>query len=389
MLRSLTSFAKALPFCCGLLFIAAAEDGCVIFDFGDPPEVCEDTESVCNLECELAVNGEGCPICECAEQPLPDECASDSDCANAQVCTFTETCPPCNTAICDDPCTSEGRCVDIVPLSCAAVLCAPDTICVEDNGQAQCIPVDTNYCGTDDECVDGHFCDFSQCGGTSDPPQGGSDEGGDGESGDVICAGVCREIPPLSCAAVLCEQGTTCIEDPHGPVCIPNVSECSQDEDCGPSAHCENYCTSDPNCPSCDICMVIGQCVANNDCEALCGVGSECLVDVDGMLTCQPVPVAECTSDSECDGGICNAADLCLSDPACGGSNDGLVACTAVCWGFCVEPLPAACVVNEDCAAGEVCQTDSDCVECAPSAPDGPDLPCAPCPVEGQCVAAP
>lgn len=389
MPRSLASLAKALPFCCGLLFIAAAEDDCTIriLTGDDNGDGCEDTESVCNLDCELAVNDAGCSICECAD-PIPVQgCADDSECGAGQRCEFIEACPPCAndpSQPCDVACSFDGRCVDVGPDPCAAVDCSPDSFCaVDENGQAVCIPSNERFCTFDDECGAGSFCDFSQCGaGDANRPEQPDD------SSDPVCAGVCSELPPpVGCESVLCVDGSHCVEDASGPVCLPNDSECSLDADCGEGAHCEITCQQDPNCPFCDSCLVVGQCVSDtDDCAALCGPGSTCVIDPSGSVSCEPLDgVPECTSDADCASGSCNAAEVCMSDPACTPNDNGLVACTDVCWGFCVEPQPASCLADADCAAGEVCLVRESCLPC-----NDQDPAClAPCFVEGTCVAAP
>lgn len=393
----LTALLKAVPLCCGLLFVAAAEDECVIrivTDDGDSDE-CEAVDEVCNLDCVLATNEEGCAICECAtEPPPPENCESDADCRDGQVCISQGGCPPCASdpnQPCDIACTFEGVCVDVNPDPCAAVLCSPDTFCaVEENGEAVCLPIDGELCFADSDCGDRGFCDFSTCNGGGTEPAPPDDSGDNGGGQDIACLGTCKEFEePLGCENVLCEEGTICVEGFNGPECLPVESQCNTDEDCaanGQGGRCEISCLPDPNCPECDVCLVVGQCVNDDICAALCGPGQECVISDDGSVSCEDVRPAECTSDADCASGSCNANEVCLSDPACAdpSGGNGLVACTDVCWGYCVEPQPASCFEDAECAAGEICEVIETCLPCSDD-PNGPDC-LAPCFIEGRCV---
>jgi Cys-rich repeat protein len=317
MLRSLPALAKTLPLCCGLLFIAAAEDDCRILIVADD-SVCEDVGSVCNLDCALAVNDEGCEICACTEPPPSQGCVQDGDCREGERCELVDACRPCAEAPDEEcvrgaACRLEGRCVDVRPDPCATVLCSPDTRCaVDENGEAVCIP--------------------------AEPP--------------------------------------------------PPPSECSSDEECGPEAHCQISCEEEPSCFACDTCLVVGRCVREVDeCAALCGPGADCAISSDGSVSCDPTRPPECTSDADCATGTCNAGeDVCASDPACqdASGDDDFVACSDVCWGYCVEPRPTACFDDSECAAGEVCELITSCPPCHDDEPACE----APCFVEGHCTTA-
>lgn len=394
----LTALLKALPFCCGLMFIAAAEDDCVIrivTDDGDGAD-CEEVQDVCNLDCVLATNDEGCEICECVTDPPPPEgCESDADCGDGQICEFLESCPPCanepGTAQCDAPCSYEGVCVDVQPDPCGDVLCSPDTFCaVDESGQPVCLPIDGELCFGDSDCGERAFCDFSTCNGSSDgnepaPP----DDSGDNDQ-DIACLGTCKELnEPVGCENVLCQDGTICVEGFNGPECVPVESQCNTDEDCaanGQGGRCEVSCLPMPDCPECDACLVVGQCVNDNpdECAALCGPGQECRINDDGSVECADVSPPECTGDADCESGNCNADEVCLPDPSCDAQGNDLVACDAVCWGYCVEPQPASCFEDAECAAGEICEVVESCPPCGDSEPN-----ClAPCFIEGHCVPA-
>lgn len=397
----ISALLKAVPLCCGLLFVAAAEDECtirIVTDDGDGDD-CEAVDEVCNLDCELAVNEEGCEICECAAEPPPPppaECQSDADCLEGQYCE-SNGCPPCASdpnQPCDVACTFEGRCVDIQPDPCAAVLCSPDTFCaVDENGEAVCLPINGgDLCFSDEDCGERAFCDFSTCnadGTEPGDPDRPDDNGGGGQ--DIACLGTCKEFDePIGCENVLCQEGTICVEGFNGPECVPVESQCNTDEDCaanGQGGRCELTCMPMPDCPECDACLVVGQCVQDEQCAALCGPGQECRINDDGSVSCEEVRPPECTSDADCASGSCNANEVCMSDPNCADPDgSGLVACDAVCWGYCVEPQPepTSCFEDSECAADEICETVTTCV-----CNDQNDPQClAPCYIEGRCVPA-
>lgn len=401
----ITALLKAVPLCCGLVFVAAAEDECtirIVTDDGDG-DGCEEVQDVCNLDCVLATNEEGCEICECAEEPPPETCADDSDCRDGQVCQFFEACPPCaqpqpddpNAPQCDVACFAEGRCVDVQPDPCAAVLCAPDSFCaVDESGEAVCIPFGGEGCTSDFDCGDNAFCDFSTCNADGTAPAPGDDpnrpDDGSGGGSDLVCLGTCVVIDDITCDNVLCDEGSHCVEGFNGPECVPNESECETDEQCN-GGRCELLCLPMPDCPECDACMIVGRCVEDgDDCAALCGPGQECRIDADGSVTCEDVtpPPAECTSDADCQTGRCNAGEVCMSDPSCSadpdGNNGGFAPCTDVCWGYCVEeePTPTSCLDDSECAPGEICEIRESCPPCV----NGDPACEVPCFLEGSCV---
>jgi hypothetical protein len=389
-MQTLKTLARVLPLCCGF-FLMAAQDDCTIRIVTDDGDECEDVDEVCNLDCELATNDDGCPICACAgegegegEGEGAGECLSDADCRDGQFCALEESCPPCvnGDPACDVACTLKGTCVDIQPDPCAAVLCAPDTIClVDENGNPQCIPVNDG-CRSDDECGPNAFCDFSLCGQRPD----GSNGGGSDAPIAPCDVGFCHEIDPGSCANVFCGPGSICVETDVGPQCVPSNDGCQADSDCGPNAHCEQVCSPDPNCPMCDVCFLQGICV-DDGCPALCGPGSQCVIHDDGSVGCEPIvpPTPECTSDDQCaNGAVCNAADVCLPNPACGPNSSGLVVCTDECWGYCVPPEPASCTDDSQCAQGEYCEVTTTCPACGDPNTDPACL--APCFIEGKCL---
>lgn len=359
---TLKTTLKTAPLCC-CLFLLAAEDDCTIRIIGPEPDDCVSREEFCpELACdEYAVDEDGCELCECVVPPDPTECSSDADCPDGQFCAFIEACPPCadEDPACMMPCQVTGICTERQPDPCADLACPPGTWCeITADGQAQCIG--EPGCWSDFDCAEGEVCIFDQtCPGNP--------------GGLVACAGQC--VPSdLSCANVRCEFGTHCEETSSGPVCVADPSQCEVDSDCGINQHCEQLCMPDPNCPECDMCMMVGVCV-DDGCPALCGPGSECVINDDGTVGCVPVE-PRCYSDQDCAAGSrCNATDICLPPADC---TDPTQPCPDVCTGFCVAPT---CSDDSQCAADEICVLESNCGGCDPAG--GNCL--VPCFLEGHC----
>jgi hypothetical protein len=392
MMRSLPAPIRCLPLC-SLLFLAAAEDDCVIRieTEDDDDEECPNTDELCpDLQCDrFATDEDGCTLCECApgegEGEGEGECLSDADCGPGLVCELFEQCGcgandenrPEDPS---EPCVCEvfGYCNDPNLWGCANVLCEPGTVCIEDDaGNAQCVPTNDEYCQSDAECRDDERCNLDYC---INPP--------DGDCAPVCTHGLCEPIA----------QPGECYDDsqcPEGFFCsyydaVPPDCDGSQGNDCAglvapmgvcverdPSS-CEEICGPNSAC-SVDANGEV-RCEPIDDCAALCGPGSECVVFEDGSIGCVPVQNAECVSDQDCsDGLVCNANEICLSNPTC----DQNGACTDECWGFCVEPAPTSCQADTDCAQGQVCEVREVCpAMCA----DGDPNCDAPCYVEGICV---
>ncbi len=374
---------RALPLCC--LFLGAADQrDCtihIVTDNGEGEGEGDEGE------------GEGDPG-EGEGEGEGETCQTDADCGDNQFCALETNCPPCTNGdpACEAPCTVDGRCVDITPDPCSNVDCGPGFICEDENGQAQCVPVNTGDCRTDSDCGPNAFCDFSQCGaaGGGTDGSGGSNDptdpnGGGAQPAPPPCdTGTCVELPPPpSCLDVDCGPGFHCVEADFGAQCVPDGDGCTTDDDCGPGSHCETFCGADPNCPNCDVCVLEGQCV-QDACPELCGPGGECVVNPDGSFGCVPVTPPNCTSDADCNGGTCNANEVCLPDPSCAPDANGIVACTDICWGFCQDPPPPPpCQADSDCRDGEICELTTSCPPCA----NGDPACDAPCLVQGQCVA--
>lgn len=115
---------------------------------------------------------------------------------------------------------------------CATVRCAAGTHCVANGEGATCAPdvfcggIAAFTCPGAGECVDNPYDDC-------DPAAGGADCGGLCQCSGalVLCApgtvfddspDVCACIEQLTCASVLCIEGTHCVENHGEPTCVPN-----------------------------------------------------------------------------------------------------------------------------------------------------------------------
>ena len=285
------------------------------------------------------VNGDG--VCD---EPIPAiegvchavapaSCASDVDCAQGQVCELTDQCV-CTTECVDDgmggclPCDcppNSGVCVDVVITPCATVRCTPDTTCqVDANGLALCVP-NAQLCSSDDVCAAGTHCNAVDiC--LPDPTCVA------GTDCIALCFGFCVET---ACATDAdCPDTQTCVFDVAGGAARPIVA---------PQGFCR---TVDPTITPCAT--------------VRCSSGTTCEVNAAGNAECVPdAPL--CSSDDMCAGGFnCNAADVCLPDPACA---VGDISCTPVCQGHCIfNPCTAV-----RCSSGHTCEVNVDgLAECVP-----------------------
>lgn len=149
-------------------------------------------------------------------------------------------------------------------------------------------------------------------------------------------------FPGISCAVVLCAQGTTCIDTPRGPQCVPITPP--------PVGGCETV-----RCGKGKICIETPagpQCVQDTGCAAVtCLVGSECIVTPTGPK-CVPIDDCVCTeefnpvccksstgeiktAENPCKCNGCDSSNKIISEGACPPSSCALVDCAP---GFkCVE----------------------------------------------------
>lgn len=245
----------------------------------DPPPPIDQCDGECGPDqtCEqTGVECEGPLICliqfGCVDNddPCGGECRPDQTCSEitigdgtigATVWGCLDSCEPLG------PCGLDEEC-RVLPLNCG-----PDgTGCSSPFIWQQCFPEDTPP-PCDGECLPGQSCAFL----------------GASQEAECITLG-----GPTGCAAMLCPEGTACIEDPHSGEgeCVPNLSgdqcegfECPADE----------VCVVAPICNDAGICLAYPgpQCVPQPlppECAAItCLVGHTCGVNPDtGIVGCLP-----------------------------------------------------------------------------------------------------
>lgn len=219
---------------------------------------------LCDLWCEYGfqIDANGCEVCSCNPPPSGcwalDEmsCISDPGCEPIYVeggCACAgcdpstgEVCSPCD---CPAPGPVYAGCQDVS--ACAAVLCAPGTVCQECPPNAdctvQCVPVndrcsslDEASCNATPECEAeyGHFnCLAAPC---RPGPDGACENPCDPATGAFIgCHERAQECPPIP--AIWC---------PYGNVIDPTTG-CATGE-CAPNPECvgldEQTCVSRMDC---------------------------------------------------------------------------------------------------------------------------------------------
>jgi Cys-rich repeat protein len=193
-------------------------------------EVCQSEDS-CNCPAVCIDDGNGgCLPCECAVfggicVPVEPTCASDVDCRDGQVCSFSldQRPAPCLDADNDGVCDFE-----LPPLL---------GVCVD-------LPV-TTTCSTDADCANGEFCSFDA------PVDGGA---------ILPPSGVCVVLNLDPCADVRCKAGTTCVVDANGEAgCVADPTQCNDDTACSAGEFCINgdptQCNDDTACSAGEFCI--------------------------------------------------------------------------------------------------------------------------------------
>jgi hypothetical protein len=232
-----------------------------------PPLTCANVDCAPGYTCEETPDG---PICV----PDGDVCYSNDDCGPGQRCEITDGCAPCTdpNGLCDAACLLEGRCVEVEncddggpvfcdmippicedgliaaaqngcyecvdpdtceppppPLTCANVLCAPGTVCIETSDGPQCVEQGPE-CFEDSDCGEGSHCEVQ----TYCPPC--VDE-------EPACAapcyieGFCVEDEPVGCYGDDgCAEGERCNA---AEICLPPPG-CEDGLDC--PAVCYGFC---------------------------------------------------------------------------------------------------------------------------------------------------
>jgi hypothetical protein len=269
----------------------------------------------------------------------------------------------------DDPCAAVrcagGTHCEVTEVQCIQAPCPPLVECVPDGDPAlTCAAV---------LCIEGTTC--------VETPEGPQ------------C------VPQTTCAAVLCIEGTTCVETPEGPQCIPheenpcNLIDCREGHTCvvengegtcipvEPDACTDFMCEEGQHCellptpcappedrfaapPECEPVPACVDDVEQTPCSvALCPIDTYC-DDISGTAQCIPLP--------SCDGVECESGLVCeLVQVEC-------VRAPCPPLPECVKPSHNACDLVR-CAAGSHCELVE--VVCVTE----PCLPVAECVPDGWC----
>jgi len=236
----------------------------------------------------------------------------------------TAQCVP--DATCDLACDAGSHC-ELVTVQCFRAPCPQVEQCVLDE-------VGGTACG-DVTCEVGQVCCNASCGICTAP--------------DMACIQIaCEPDPDLTCASVLCIEGTTCIETPEGPQCLPQEENPCNLVDCAPNMVCEvvdGEATCVPVdvepascavtlCPPdtyCDDISGTAQCIPLPSCDGVsCDAGQHCeLREVQCIRApCPPQPACVDDADEECrnpcetvrcgSGTHCEAVEVvCIQAPCC------------------------------------------------------------------------
>lgn len=225
----------------------------------------------------------------------------------------------------------------------------------------------------DRECDDGKVCYRGGC-------YASCDDDGDCDDEHRCWDGHCA---PKDCQGIECDEKEAC----YRGVCYPS---CQDDADCGDEASCTDSACVDSceeiECPSDEVCYFgacFDTCEAQADCdgEDRCDDGRCAPPDCDDIDcpddqvcyhgTCYPYCVDEddCESEAQCEDSACiepSCDDGLVSgeqtDVDCGGPNCPSCDIGQSCLEerdcvseLCEDEVCVACIVNEDCDDGEIC----------------------------------
>ncbi|MBI5509462.1 MAG: hypothetical protein HY903_11990 [Deltaproteobacteria bacterium] len=351
--------------------------------------------------------------------PSPGPCSKDQpdgDCARGRLCAGG-VCFCVDAAAC---CAATG-CKEPNPDWC---VCPPDQGCDADgkcttDPSTACSPARPDgWCDHGEVCIGGHCvpnrypCSPEHPGGWCDPgltcfegrcipidtPCSRANPAGQCPSGQACDAtsGTCKTIQCRPGIPGACPEDQVC----EATGCVP--LPCSQD-------HPTGACPDGQYCSDAWICVIIGKCGADTDCDPnqycdtalTCRATGQCAVDEDCSVeqaveygqgyACPAGTCSErltCTMPTDCKPGkFCSTAGNCLAPPGCDttpdcptGTTPPKVCSTA---GICIDEN--TCLVRADCPdpVGEICSATSECItagtcnldaDCAPghscNAPD-------------------
>ncbi|QDG51756.1 hypothetical protein FIV42_13660 [Persicimonas caeni] len=311
----------------------------------------------------------------------PDECGSDADCTDPQICvadrsgnTVEFTCQdPSGSGQVGDSCSADSDCASnlCVDGTCSAPCettsdCSDDGSIICDSTDVQtdggatetvniCVPKPASQCSSDADCTSPERC-IAIKGATEVTFECGTPNSGGGDVGDTCST-------DADCAQNLCQDGTC-------------SAPCAANGDCaaGDDFSCEispvdlgngstdnasvctppRTCSSKRDCPTGQVCYVdraTGEAQCANGNSGGGGLGEICTDDGgcesnlcnEGRF--RDVCTVPCENDSDCPtpGYECGTTSL---DDGSGGTNDVSV---------CVAKDPTACTSNDDCASGLTC----------------------------------
>lgn len=206
-----------------------------------------------------------------------------------------------------------------------------------------------------------------------------------GANGEVDCG----TPPPAGCTTDAdCASGTACVvtncgcggstepamDPPEGGGAAPRQCDMQCQGQCMPV---ERTCFDDSACGQGEFCDVPSDCSTSTEPVVGCGGGDGAPVppQCQGVCHVREVPQG-CMSDDQCSAGqVCNTTDYC--DSACGSdpSNTEPSGCIAVCVGRCEVPtVPSACaaVLCAENTTCEACGPNEDCVVKCVAIPQDP-----------------
>ena len=311
------------------------------------------------------------------------QCDSDQDCGQDFECSpvyCTMQCIPDGLGGCL-PCNNgkKGQCMPKAPGE--PPICKegePTKVCEGscDPATGQCKDVACAYscvlppksCENDEDCGEGHHCEFMCYKGCTDPSAySGSAQDFEAKCPGADCTGICVPNPPKpkSCDSDAdCAEGEKCVPVYCPMICIPDgMGGCLPCND-GKMGQCVpapvGECVSDRDCDAGEVCEVI--CAAYSDpfagipypteeCFGICVPQSLCdRVICPPKFHCEEVCYA-CAQKAWAEGGRngIDTADNGITDDSC--DYDG---CYAVCVPDLPEPRP--CNTDADCDPGFVCE---------------------------------
>lgn len=402
--------------------------GCLITNgSGESGECCYQYE-VCETYCDPYGNcerdcwfKESCPsTCESGTEPdTGGFCYSDVDCVEGQICVNnacerpdTEErgsaglCQACET---NSDCAEPGaRCIQlrnddnsvaerVCTTSCGSSDSCPDGFeCVNVSGSTQCLPQPNSNnhrtctnapnleCVTASDCSAGESCVNNQC---QAPDTAECTADGDCAAGEVCDRQECVPETGTECQTRSdCATGEVCVDgvcDNGTESCVFN-NECS-DEGLCVNGSCYSACSSDDECGRLEHCRQgvcrATECRGTSDCA-----GDEICVDA----TCRPSCSPDVSGDTCESGYVCTDHGYCDRDPNVDCRTNAECSRDEICEaGEC----RAGCTCNQDCAAGTICDTETNtCVDDGGDTPTSCQTSCdcpsgQQCSSDGQCVA--